>query len=188
MFGFGSSLSGWACQTFLLRTLGARDAEAYIARKSLDVASLLTRAVTTPGRLAGVRLLFSAGTEVDLLDDKGWTLLIHAAERGDTEIVQGLLASGAQANARTPRGSTALSLAVLRRHTGVVRSLLAAGADVNVRNGAGETPLMIASKFELVTQVRRPAVISMENVAAGADGYTLAQLSQPEGVTGLEGA
>ena len=35
-----------------------------------------------------------AGVDGGIFDDRGWTLLIDAANRGDAEIIQALLASG----------------------------------------------------------------------------------------------
>jgi len=85
----------------------------------------------------GVQLLLAAGdtkdqdltrlsTHIDAADEQGWTLLMHAAERGLPAKVAALLGAGADAHAAStwtrwprgggvpggfPRGSTALSIA-----------------------------------------------------------------------------
>jgi hypothetical protein len=123
----------------LLRSLGATDAQAQLARAGVDERGLLARTVAAR-RLAAVRLLVAGGADANAVDARGWPRLIDAADRGHVEIVQALLGGGALVNGKTPTGVIALSAAVLKRHTSVVHLLLAAGADVHVRDPAGETP------------------------------------------------
>jgi len=61
--------------------------------------------------LETVELLLSRGVGVDLVDDRGRTALMIAAERGHPEIVARLLQAGADPSARDNGGLTALDFA-----------------------------------------------------------------------------
>lgn len=71
--------------------------------------------------------------------------LHSAAQSGDLQQVQTLLAGGADANATDADGSTALHLAAFNGHLEVVQALLAAGADVNAQDAQGWTPIFKAA-------------------------------------------
>lgn len=73
------------------------------------------------------------------------SVLLDAAEAGDSAALEGVLASGADADAADPFGRTALMLAAAGGHDDVIRSLLAAGADVHARSQTGWTALMFAA-------------------------------------------
>ncbi|MGH9901664.1 MAG: ankyrin repeat domain-containing protein, partial [Pyrinomonadaceae bacterium] len=70
--------------------------------------------------------------------------LLRAAEGGDAEEVEALLAAGADVNATVGGGKTALMVAASRGHADVVRALLGAGASVNARSDNGFTALLNA--------------------------------------------
>lgn len=71
---------------------------------------------------AAVRQLIEHGADVSLTDDRGWTALMIAAERGHEEIVSLLLATGADPTTRGLKGKTAAELA----GNAAVRALLEA--------------------------------------------------------------
>jgi serine/threonine-protein phosphatase 6 regulatory ankyrin repeat subunit B len=73
------------------------------------------------------------------------TQLIQAAEKGDIQTVQTLLASGAEVNAANTYGVTALMMAASKGHKDIVKALLEKGADVNVQNNKGQTLLLLAA-------------------------------------------
>lgn len=156
----------------LLKKLGAQDAQEQLGQMSLGVSASLMRGVRD-GNLAQVRLLLAGGADANIVDESGWTPLMHAADSGFAGIVEELLSSGARANAKSPRGSRALTLAVLRRHIPIARALVAAGADVNAPNGAGDTPILIASKFEHVI-ARRSGRLSLAGAVPGGTGRVTA--------------
>ena len=58
-----------------------------------------------------VRRLLDRGADIALTDDRGWTALMIAAERGHKEIVTLLLSAGADPKARGLNGETAAALA-----------------------------------------------------------------------------
>lgn len=98
------------------------------------------------GEPAILSTLLDAGAEVDC-NLFGWTALMHASQRGQTEMVQLLLAAGAAVDEIGGVYTlTALMYAIMEGHAAIVRSLLAAGADPHQRNPAGETALNLASR------------------------------------------
>lgn len=63
-----------------------------------------------------VKLLLAHGASIDARSDEGLTALMYAAaakDRGNTEVLEILLAAGADAKAVTPAGESASSLAQL---------------------------------------------------------------------------
>ena len=78
---------------------------------------------------------------IDAVDEDGWTALHFAAEKGDMDEVERLLAAGANVDARTtggfPRNSTPLSIAAFYDHLDVMRLLLDRGADIEARDNKG---------------------------------------------------
>jgi len=69
------------------------------------------------------------------------TALREAAQSGDIQKLQALLARRIDIDARDSSGRTALMLAVLHDQKEAVNSLLAAGADPNAADASGTTPL-----------------------------------------------
>ena len=100
-----------------------------------------------------VKVLLSAGADVNMKDKDGNTALMWAAWRGDPEVIQALLSANLHLNDGNARGETALLLAIQAAHQGVVRRddnegikvLLSAGVDVNAARPDGETALMKAA-------------------------------------------
>jgi ankyrin repeat protein len=88
-------------------------------------------AAAAAGNLVRVQYLLSAGTPVDLRDDKGSTALIVAAKNGQAEVADFLLASGAAIDARDNTNKSALFYAFEGKKYGVVKYLAVRGADVN---------------------------------------------------------
>ncbi len=78
-------------------------------------------------------------------DNSDMSALMQAAEKGDTETVNDLLAKGADVNAKDSTGRTTLIYAAFKGHTEIVQALLAKGAEVNAKDSAGGTALIIAA-------------------------------------------
>ena len=86
------------------------------------------------------------------------TALREAAQSGNLQRLQALLAGGTDIDARDAGGRTALMLAVLHDQTEAVNSLLAAGADPNAADTSGTTPLEAAlarARPEITAALRR---------------------------------
>ena len=73
------------------------------------------------GHASTVRLLLSAGADVNQVDNRGWIALHVAAMQGRTEVLAALLSRGADVRARTAAGETALPMAEARHHDEAVR-------------------------------------------------------------------
>jgi hypothetical protein len=75
--------------------------------------------------------------------------IIHAAKKGNSEIVRKLINAGAQVNAQDGMGKTVLMHAAQCNHVQTVEVLLNANADVNACDKEGKTPLMVTSSKEI---------------------------------------
>lgn len=87
------------------------------------------------GNIAGLRLLFAHGAEVDA--GKGTchtgTPLHQASKHGHVEAIKLLLSKGATVDSKDQYGRTPLHLAAMKGHRDPVESLLACGAEVDAR-------------------------------------------------------
>ncbi len=79
----------------------------------------------------------------NMMEDAGE--LIRAAERGDTEAVERVLAQGVPVDGRDGQGRTALIAAAYRNHVAVAEALIAAGADVNLQDITQQSAYLIAT-------------------------------------------
>ena len=101
----------------------------------------------------------SEGQDVaQMRDDQGGTALMFAAETGQTNIVNALIARGADVNAQNDRGYTALMLAVQKNHLDAAKALIAAGADVNAKDKDGKTALDVAKTDEIKELLKAAAL------------------------------
>jgi ankyrin repeat protein/predicted DCC family thiol-disulfide oxidoreductase YuxK len=83
-------------------------------------------------------LLLERGATTEARDNRGQTVLSHAARNGHASSVKTLLAAGANAEAENAAGWTPLALAVRSGDAETVRLLLAAGADPRRRFSSGK--------------------------------------------------
>ena len=98
-----------------------------------------------------VRLLIQSGADISIKSSELlWTaLMVAAAYRGHTSIVQYLLDEGAPVNTQDVNGVTSLILASELGHSEVVRVLINYGADVNIlAKDTNFTALMFASNHQ----------------------------------------
>ena len=98
--------------------------------------------------VAAVRTLLEEGADPNVAQGDGLSALHLAAQEGNLEIAELLLAAGAKVGAKTQIGEyTPLHLASEGAHASVVRALLEAGADpAAVTTTTGVTPLHLAAK------------------------------------------
>ena len=147
-------------------------------QRALD-AQLFCAAASAAGEAAKVELLAGEGANVEARKF-GQPLVVGAARKGHTQVVEALLRLGCDPNARDPAyGSTALVEAA-RGHGGVVSALLKhGGAELDAVDNDGRTALMHA-----VANGR--AAIAAQLVEAGADATLRATGGWARGKTALE--
>lgn len=101
------------------------------------------------GKSEVLKLLISAGLDVNQKNDKGDAVLFSAVSSGDVDCVKILVENGADINfeKKSEKGSTgpALILASLAGRLPVVQYLAKSGADLDIQNSFGETALMLAA-------------------------------------------
>jgi ankyrin repeat protein len=100
--------------------------------------------------------------EVDGVDGRGMTPLMHAAHLGPVALARALIAAGARVDAVNGDGNQALWLACVGDDPQMVALILAAGADIDHVNASGATALMYA-----VSAGKARAAAAL--LAAGAD-------------------
>ena len=101
------------------------------------------------GDIDGLEAALRAGAEVNVRDQRGWTPLMYAANRGYTLLVPALLDAGANPDTQAADGATALFMAVLQGHEGIAMALVQAGANISIRGPRGRTPLELAQLQDL---------------------------------------
>ena len=127
-------------------------------QKSLEVAKLedINTSVSDwpdirdPHWFVKVARLVELGTDINIKDEEGKTLLnkvtVHG-EVGITEKIQTLIDLKANINTRDVRGNTLLHRSAYLSHSKNLQLLLNAGANVNILNYVGESPLHEAARF-----------------------------------------
>ena len=131
-----------------------------------------------------LKLLITAGADVNKADKDGDTPLYLAAREGHTECVKLLLdAPGIDVNMADKNGNTPLSMAARVDHTECVKLLLAApGIDVNKVDEDGKTPLYEAAddgRLEAIKQLLAAPGIDLHK--ADKDGKTPLATAQEKG-------
>ena len=110
--------------------------------------------VVETGDEALLRALIDAGINqcsVSKKLDKGDTVLMKAARKGNSTFVDLLIDAGADVNDVNSSGSTALMLAATFGHCACIITLMKAGADVNKVDNEGNTALIKATTFGYIT-------------------------------------
>jgi len=101
-----------------------------------------------------IHLLAQAGAiedptnDSDAIDQFGWTALMWAVVKTETEIVETLCSTTADIDYIDPCGRTPLHLAVQKGNAEIVKCLVSHGAEVHCKNAFGETPLSITQKLD----------------------------------------
>lgn len=85
-----------------------------------------------------------ADIDANISNEDGYTVLMHAAGGGNTEMVRILIDAGADVNASNNTGATALMCAAENPDSNIAKTLIEAGANVNAQGNADDTALMHA--------------------------------------------
>lgn len=109
----------------------------------------------------------------------GSDALVEAAEDGELERVNELLAEGAPVDSRDSDGRTALMLALEEGAVEVARALMTSGADVKAVDLEGWTTLMCAAEGGEVEIIRELARRGVDVSARASDGTTALLTAAP---------
>nr|CAH7741625.1 unnamed protein product [Callosobruchus chinensis] len=94
---------------------------------------------------AGSRSPSSSSSRSRERNERGWTPLHEACNRGRYEVAVRLVNAGANVNARGLDDDTPLHDAAANGHVGLARMLVEYGADLGACNSKGQTPLDVAA-------------------------------------------
>ena len=95
------------------------------------------------GDTKNLELLLEQGSDPNLTIDRWGTALMHASDKGISDICELLLYWGADPNLKNQYGETALANAAQSGHTDIVRLLLDWGADPNIQGPGGAASALI---------------------------------------------
>lgn len=92
------------------------------------------------GRMKDLVQALENGTDVNVCDEEGMSLLHWACDRGHEDIVDILLSKNCDVNLRATDGQTPLHYAVSCEYMSIVQRLLEHHADPSIKCNEGETP------------------------------------------------
>ena len=98
-----------------------------------------------PNSVEFVRTFINNVGNVDIEDDDGNTLLMHAVANKHQSMVTMLLSEGANPNFKNKLGFTPMHLAASNGDNTAIHYLIMAGGDPNLRDNDGNTPFMYAA-------------------------------------------
>lgn len=105
------------------------------------------------------------------------TPLILASRRGETQIVDELIAAGVNINHRNMDGTNALWAAIVADSVEIAERLLAAGVDIDNQNDNGATALMYAASNHKTEWVRFLLRKGADTSLQSLDDYTALDLA-----------
>ena len=138
----------------------------------------LHRAVLA-GDIDGLKAALETGVEVNARDGRGWTALMHAANKGYKLMVGPLLNAKADLDVQAADGATALFMAAVQGHSEIIELLVKAGADMFMRGPKGKTAVDVARGRYGDAEVARKKDEGRAVVAL-LEGKTWAQVEEAE--------
>lgn len=111
--------------------------------------------IARKGSLSDIKLLFEKDkNSINVIDEKGSSMLILACYRGNHEVAQFLIDNGANLNYVSTNG-TALMACVFKNEFQLVDELLQKKANLDLTDGNGITALMLAVQLNNVQMVKK---------------------------------
>lgn len=128
-----------------------------------------------------------AKAALEYRDERGWTLLMIAANQGRADVAKALLEKGADPNATEPaRGTTATFMAAFQGHNEIIRLLAASGADLNVKSPFdGASAIILACQRKKWTTVKTLVEEGADPVIKDGKGLTPFLYAAADGNTEL---
>ena len=96
------------------------------------------------GNIDGLKATLEAGADVNARDGRGWTALMHAANKGYKLMVGPLLKANADPDVQAADGATALFMATVHGHSEIIELLVKAGTDIWIKGPKGKTVVDVA--------------------------------------------
>ena len=122
--------------------------------------------------ISQVKDLLDGGLDVNGKNESGWSALMIAASKGNTEMLNLLIQKGAAVDEKNAKGQTPLIFAAHWGHADVVRLLIERGVNVNLQMGDGWTALIDSISMDH-TAVAKLLINSGADVnAKGKNGWT----------------
>ena len=137
------------------------------------------------GNIKQMKLLLTAGADVNVSDSKGNTALMAAIKSGNPEAANILLDAGANIHAQDTAGATALHHAAKEGNTSVVAILLEKNIDSSKADNTGKTALGYAVDGGHPNVVEQLVALGSKADAADAAGNTLLMHSAGQGNTNI---
>jgi predicted LPLAT superfamily acyltransferase len=143
------------------------------------------------GDVAAVRALIAQGADVNAAQGDGMTALHWAADLGNVELAQVLIAAGANVQATTRLGAfTPLHIAGENGDAALVKVLLAAGANPRAASDlGGETPMHFAAQSgsveAVVAMLDRGGDVNAKSTTGQTPLMFAAEANRPEAVKAL---
>ena len=176
----------------ILREIAARQGDAEQPEQTEPAQKLddaLYRAAKA-GDLNGLKASLEAGADINQLDKKGWTALMHAVNNSKVLVVEALVEAGADLDVRAADGATALFMSAVLGDPQIVALLMKAGADISIRGPKGKTAVDVARLTfgELDTTSANDAYIAVAGLLRGQSwGETLSWRSTAKDFIALFG-
>ncbi len=136
------------------------------------------------GNILIVKKLLETGADIDLADKTFGKTAIHwAAQCGQNDTIECLIANGVDINAVNKKGSTILHFAAQNGHVRAVELLQGHGVDINAVNKAGNTILHSAADKGHIEIVKFLQEHGADIQAANKDGRTALHFAADKGYT-----
>ena len=101
---------------------------------------------TEAGDVSALEKALAAGADPNARGRRGWTPLMHAADKGYKLLVPPLLKAGAKPDLQAADGATALFIAALHGRSEIIEALIKAGADPWIKGPKRRNALSVALK------------------------------------------
>ena len=123
---------------------GARHATATAPDGAQGIPGSAALRATEAGDVSALDKALAAGADPNARGRRGWTPLMHAADKGYKLLVPPLLKAGAKPDIQAADGATALFIAALHGRSGIVELLMKAGADPSIKGPKDRTAVDVA--------------------------------------------
>lgn len=132
------------------------------------------------GDIGMIESFISAGYNLNVQDESGYTAVILAAYNGHHAALEKLLNGGADPCLRDRRGNTALMGAIFKGEVKIASRLIAAKCNPDSRNNAGQSAAMYAALFQRHVVLEQLRAKGADMNVTDASGNNVATLKRGE--------